>query len=70
MQSTSRRRLGPPQSRNGHWFGTDANGRDLLVRVWGGPHLAAGRIAATLVSVVIGVLWGTTAGYLGGRTDG
>jgi oligopeptide transport system permease protein len=53
-----------------HPMGTDEAGRDLLARV-----LLGGRISlmvgviATFVSLIIGVAYGATAGYLGGRVD-
>jgi oligopeptide transport system permease protein len=54
-----------------HLLGTDALGRDLLVRtMWGCRVSLLVGIAASIVSVLIGVLWGTTAGYVGGRVDG
>jgi oligopeptide transport system permease protein len=55
---------------NGHLLGTDALGRDLLARLLIGLRvsLAVG-VTATFVSLVIGVIWGATAGYIGGRTD-
>jgi oligopeptide transport system permease protein len=53
-----------------HWLGTDGLGRDLLVRVmWGCRVSLLVGIAASLVSVLIGVIWGATAGYSGGTTD-
>lgn len=54
----------------GHLLGSDALGRDLLVRLLVGLRvsLAIG-VVATLVSLVIGVAWGAVAGYLGGKVD-
>ncbi|AUT61597.1 peptide ABC transporter permease [Paraburkholderia terrae] len=59
-----------PTFDNMHWFGTDELGRDLLVRtlVGGRVSLEVG-LLGTLVSGLIGVAWGATAGYLGGRVD-
>ena len=53
-----------------HPMGTDNSGRDLLARV-----LLGGRISlmvgliSTFVSLLIGIAYGATAGYLGGRVD-
>ena len=54
----------------GHILGTDSLGRDLMARLLVGLRvsLAIG-VVATSVSLVIGVIWGATAGYLGGRVD-
>jgi oligopeptide transport system permease protein len=61
----------PPSFESGHIFGTDQNGRDLFVRtLYGGRVSLMIGLVATLVSLVIGVAWGATAGFLGGRIDG
>jgi oligopeptide transport system permease protein len=53
-----------------HWLGTDRLGRDLAVRMLYGARLSlAIGFTATAVSVTIGVAWGATAGYAGGRVD-
>ncbi|MDE0658163.1 MAG: ABC transporter permease subunit [Gammaproteobacteria bacterium] len=53
-----------------HWFGTDGVGRDLLVRTLTGARLSIViALAATLVSCLIGIPWGATAGYVGGAAD-
>jgi oligopeptide transport system permease protein len=53
-----------------HLLGSDALGRDLLARLFMGLRvsLAIGAVA-TGVSLVVGVVWGATAGYLGGVVD-
>jgi oligopeptide transport system permease protein len=53
-----------------HWFGTDKLGRDQLTRVmYGGRISVSVGICATLVSLTIGVLYGSIAGFVGGKTD-
>ena len=60
----------PPSLANGHWLGTDGNGRDLFARLCAGTQVSLlVALLATAVSLVIGVAWGATAGYLGGRVD-
>ncbi|MCT8267927.1 ABC transporter permease subunit [Afifella sp. JA880] len=50
--------------------GTDGNGRDLLARIFMAIRISlAIGLLATVVALMIGVAYGATAGYLGGRVD-
>ena len=59
-----------PLKRQHFLFETDTNGRDLLTRTMkaGQVSLAIG-LLATFVAILIGVIYGATSGYLGGRVD-
>nr|WP_157452393.1 ABC transporter permease [Bacillus sp. J33] len=58
----------PPSSE--HWFGTDDLGRDVFARTWEGARISIFiGVAAAVIDLIIGVLWGGIAGYKGGRTD-
>jgi len=60
----------PPDFAKGHYFGTDANGRDLLARTLQGTQMSIiVAMVATIVSVVIGIVYGAVAGYFGGKID-
>nr|WP_246340199.1 ABC transporter permease [Ancylobacter tetraedralis] len=62
------RRLQPPSA--AHWLGTDALGRDVLVRTLFGARYSLPIAAAVLVVAVgIGVTLGALAGFLGGIVD-
>ncbi|POY42972.1 oligopeptide ABC transporter permease OppC [Avibacterium endocarditidis] len=60
----------PPDFESMHYLGTDGLGRDLLVRlaIGGRISLLVG-IAGAFIAVLVGTLYGATAGYVGGKTD-
>ena len=52
-----------------HWFAVRPR-RDLFVRILTGGQISIGvGFAATLVALVIGVSYGSLAGYIGGKTE-
>lgn len=53
-----------------HYFGTDYLGRDLWTRLWRGTRISLliGFLSAA-ANCVIGVLFGSIAGYYGGKVD-
>jgi oligopeptide transport system permease protein len=54
-----------------HPLGTDYLGRDLLSRLMHGARVSLFiGIGAPLLYVLFGVVWGSVAGFLGGRIDG
>lgn len=64
------RGLGAPSTETGHYFGVDDLGRDLYSRVIQATNtsLMVGLIGAAM-ALIVGTLYGITAGYVGGRAD-
>jgi len=61
-------KFAPPSAK--HWLGTDQLGRDLLHRIIEGGQISLlVAIFATVLTGIIGVLYGGISGYVGGRTD-
>jgi oligopeptide transport system permease protein len=58
----------PPSAQ--HWLGTDTLGRDMFVRLlYGGQVSMSVGLCATAVALTIGVIYGTIAGFIGGKID-
>lgn len=53
-----------------HWFGTDYVGRDILTRLFQGARISL-LIAfiSVITNLIIGVIYGSVAGYYGGKVD-
>lgn len=62
--------LSVPPGMNGHWFGTDAIGRDVYARTLAGGRLSLTiGLLASVVALVIGLGYGATAGLAGGTAE-
>lgn len=52
------------------WFGTDNLGRDVFVRSWVGARISLLiGISAAVINLVVGVIYGSVSGLIGGRVD-
>lgn len=53
-----------------HWFGCDADGRDILSRIIYGARISMGiGVVVVAISTVIGCAWGVVVGWVGGKLD-
>ena len=67
VQDFSARLDSPSQD---HWLGTDELGRDVFSRILYGARTAVSvGLISTIISLTVGLIMGSLAGYLGGRVD-
>jgi len=67
QQDIKHRLEGPSRE---HWLGTDQLGRDLFSRLVYGTRVALGTaIPSVLAAMIMGIIIGLAAGYLGGNVD-
>ena len=53
-----------------YWFGSDTQGRDIFTRVWEGTRVSLLiAFAAVVIDILIGMVYGTVSGFLGGKVD-
>jgi len=59
-----------PSWASGHWFGTDAIGRDVFARTLAGGRLSLGiGLMASIIALVLGLGYGAVAGLAGGGIE-
>lgn len=60
----------PPFENPSFWLGTDMLGRDILAGLaYGGQVSLIVGVSSTLVAVIVGLIFGSIAGYYGGWID-
>ncbi len=53
-----------------HWFGTDYLGRDIMTRLFHGARISLLiSLLSVLTNLIIGIIYGSVAGYYGGKVD-
>lgn len=53
-----------------HWFGTDYLGRDIMTRLFHGARISLLiSLLSVLTNLIIGIVYGSVAGYYGGKVD-
>ena len=53
-----------------HWFGTEYLGRDIMTRLFHGARISLLiSLLSVLTNLIIGIVYGSVAGYYGGKVD-